>query len=64
VFQWNIFVQAKDVYLKGLSIGAGVFDILNSNYSFIQAYNSGHNPLPEMSREFVIKLIYGLNLSN
>jgi len=64
LLQWNITFQAKDVYLKGLSICAGVFDITNSNYSYIQAYNSGHMPLPEMSREYVVKLIYGLNLSN
>jgi len=62
VFQWNIFLQAKDVYLKGLTIGAGVFDITNSRYSYIQSYNSGHMPLPAMSREFVLKLVYSINL--
>ena len=63
VFQWNCFVQAQDVYLKGLNIGFGVFDLLNSQYSYIQSYNSGHMPLPGMSREFVLKLSYGLNIS-
>jgi outer membrane cobalamin receptor len=62
VFQWNLFVQAKDVYLKGLSIGAGVYDITNSRYSYIQSYNSGHMPLPAMSREYVLKITYGINL--
>lgn len=63
VFQWNIFLQAKDVYLKGLSIGAGIFDITNSRYSYIQSYNSGHMPLPAMSREFVLKVVYGLHIN-
>lgn len=63
VFQWNAFLQAKDIYLKGLSLGIGVYDITNSRYSYIQSYSSGHMPLPAMSREYVVKIIYGINLA-
>lgn len=63
VVQWNCFLQLKDLYLKGLNVGMGVYDVTNSRYSFIQSYNSGHMPLPAMSREFVLKIIYGVNLS-
>jgi outer membrane receptor protein involved in Fe transport len=63
IFLFNTFVQAKDFYLKGLSIGFGVYNVLNTKYNFIQSYNSGHMPLPSRSREYVLKIIYGLNLS-
>lgn len=63
VFQWNVHCYLKDFLMKGFRVGIGVSDITNSQYSFIQSYNSGHMPLPIVGREFVIKLQYGIHLN-
>jgi outer membrane receptor for ferrienterochelin and colicin len=46
--------------LKGIDFSAGVADILNQQYQFIQAYNSGNDPLPGPGRELFIKFRYHL----
>jgi outer membrane cobalamin receptor len=59
VLLMNLYVQKKDVFgRRGLSAGAGIFDLFNSNYAYIQTYDSGHAPLPSLSREYVAKLSY------
>lgn len=64
VFLLNLFLK-YNTPLKGLSIGLGVYDILDQRYSFIQPYSNantpGHAPLPAASREYVFKLSYDLN---
>lgn len=47
--------------LPGLSASLVLHDILGTNYSFIQPYNSLHRPLPGPSREIVLQVSYGLN---
>ncbi len=42
------------------TLGVGVFDLLQSNYEFIQPYDGYHAPLPGPSREFLLKLGYDL----
>lgn len=54
----NLFIQKRDVFRKGLDIGIGGFDLLGSNYSYIQPYDSGHAPLPGPSREFTVRVSY------
>ena len=44
-FLLNCFVK-YNTPLRGLSIGAGCYDILNQKFQFVQAYNGGHAPLP------------------
>lgn len=56
----NIFISANNWIANGLSIGIGCYDILNSKYKFIQPYNGYHAPLPGPSREFLIKISYGI----
>lgn len=58
-FLLNFFIRYTPV--KGLSIGAGVYDALNQKFQFIQPYDGGHPPLPGPSREIVFKLQYDLN---
>ena len=53
----NLFVNVSG-FVKGLTIGVGCYDILDSKYKFIQPYNGYHAPLPGPSREFVVKIIY------
>jgi outer membrane receptor for ferrienterochelin and colicin len=56
----NLFLRYQTP-LKGLNIGIGVYDALNSKFNFIQPYDGGHAPLPGPSREFIFRLEYNLN---
>ena len=55
----NLYLRYKDVFVKGFDVGAGVYDILNQRYDFIQPYQ-GDKPWPGPSREFVFRVTYGL----
>ena len=55
----NLFFNYTGL-VKGLSIGAGVYDLLGQNYDFIQPYNGFHAPLPGTGREYVLRVIYNL----
>lgn len=46
--------------VKGLSIGVGVYDLLDKRFKFVQPYDGYHAPLPGPSREFVFRLQYDL----
>jgi outer membrane receptor for ferrienterochelin and colicin len=56
----NIFLQYKTP-VKGLSIGLGVYNLFDENFSFIQPYNGYHAPMPSPSREFIFRLSYNFN---
>jgi outer membrane receptor for ferrienterochelin and colicin len=59
----NIFITCDNL-VKGLHIGAGVYNITNEDVLFIQPYNSGHAALPGTSREFVFRLSYTFKFKN
>ncbi|WP_223635792.1 TonB-dependent siderophore receptor [Corallococcus sp. EGB] len=54
----NLFVRAENVGTQGLEIGAGVYNLLGSDFRVAQPYNGGHAPLPVFSREFLVKLTW------
>ncbi|MCY1000759.1 TonB-dependent receptor plug domain-containing protein [Myxococcus sp. MISCRS1] len=54
----NLYVRARDVLTPGLEVGAGVYNILGTNFRIAQPYNGGHAPLPVFSREFLVRLSY------
>ncbi|MBI3501467.1 MAG: TonB-dependent receptor plug domain-containing protein [Bacteroidetes bacterium] len=54
----NFFINVGNFGVKGLTVGAGCYDILDSKYKFIQPYNGYHAPLPGPSREILVKIIY------
>ena len=60
VAQVNISMEWRDVYIKGLNLSAGVFDLFNSSYSLIQPYRSYHLPIPALSREITFRVVYSL----
>jgi len=60
----NLFVNVNNFGVKGLTIGVGCYDILDSKYKFIQPYNGYHAPLPGPSRELLIKIIYEVKAEN
>jgi outer membrane cobalamin receptor len=61
VIQWNFFLDWQNVYIEGLNLGFGIFDVTNSGYSLIQPYKSFHLPMAALSREFTFRITYGLN---
>ncbi|XXF77952.1 TonB-dependent receptor [Myxococcaceae bacterium GXIMD 01537] len=54
----NLFVRAENVGTPGLEIGAGVYNLLGTNFRIAQPYNGGHAPLPVFAREFLVRLSY------
>jgi outer membrane receptor for ferrienterochelin and colicin len=64
VFLFNLFIK-YDTPIKGLTIGAGVYDLLDQKFKFIEPYSNGyHAPLPGPARELVFRLSYNLNFKN
>ena len=58
----NWFLNWAPGFAAGLHLGAGVFDVFDSGFRFAQPHDSGHAPLPDRGREFVLKLGYALPL--
>ncbi|MEO6303578.1 MAG: TonB-dependent receptor plug domain-containing protein [Bacteroidia bacterium] len=56
----NIYLRYSTP-LKGLTIGVGMYDILDQQFKFIQPYNGYHAPLPGPGREIIFRLQYTLN---
>jgi outer membrane receptor for ferrienterochelin and colicin len=56
----NVFVN-WDTPVKGLTVGIGTYNILDTKLDFIQAYNGYHAPIPSPSREYFLRLKYDLN---
>ncbi len=52
----NFLVNFKPI--NNLSLSAGVYDILGSNYITVSGYDSGYYGTPTMGREFTIKARY------
>ena len=50
--------------IKGLTAGAGVYDIFDEHPPFVQPYDGGHAPLPNAGREFLFRIIYRFNSNN
>jgi outer membrane receptor for ferrienterochelin and colicin len=57
----NIFLNQRNLLVKGLSAGVGVYDLFNSRPGLPQAYNGGYSPIPGRSREYVVKIAYQLD---
>ncbi|OJT25947.1 TonB-dependent receptor [Archangium sp. Cb G35] len=57
----NLFVHAENVGTKGLNIGAGVYNLLGTDFRIAQPYNGGQAPMPVFSREFLVRLTYLLD---
>jgi outer membrane receptor for ferrienterochelin and colicin len=54
----NLYLRYQDLFIKGLDLGVGVYDIFDQRIKYIQPYNSYHAPLPGASRELILKLSY------
>lgn len=54
----NAYLNIKPLFLPGLSVGLGIYDLGNSRYRFIQPYIGGSAPLPSLGREILLKISY------
>ena len=55
----NLNVVYSNVLGSGVTVSAGVFDLLDQKYSFIQPYAGGWKaPLPDRTREFIFRVSY------
>jgi outer membrane cobalamin receptor len=52
----NACVQADRVFGLPVDLSLGLYNAFDADVPFIQPYNSGHAPLPSLSREFVVNL--------
>ena len=55
---WNLTFTVNKIIIEGLQARVGIFDVLNSNYLYINAYNNDKNPFRATGREFSLKLTY------
>jgi outer membrane receptor for ferrienterochelin and colicin len=53
----NLSIRYKNI-LPGMEINAGIYDLLNQQYTYAQPYNSGLAPFIGNGREFFMRLSY------
>jgi outer membrane cobalamin receptor len=54
----NVFAMYHDLGMKDLDLGVGLYNLLDQRNEYIQAYNSYHAPVPNASREILVRLSY------
>jgi outer membrane receptor for ferrienterochelin and colicin len=54
----NLYLSYRDLGIKGLDIGFGVYNVLGADVPFVQPYDGGHAPLPGPSREYLGRISY------
>lgn len=59
----NLFVSRDNVWVRGLTVGLGVYNLFGANYSFVHAsaapaYADDHAPLPGLDREVLLRATY------
>ena len=58
---WNASLAYNKIANSGFSAQLGIYDITNSNYVFVQAYNGGKAPFRATGREILLKLSYSFS---
>lgn len=61
--QLNLYLHHDDLLTDGLTVGFGIYNILDQDNAITQPYNGGYAPIPIVGREFALKLLYHLNFS-
>ena len=56
--QLNLFLSYRDLGVKGLDLGFGVYNLLSEDIPWVQPYDGGHAALPAGSREFLGRVSY------
>ncbi len=58
----NLYLSYDNLFIDGLNLGIGVYDLLNQKVDFFQPYNGEVAPYPGAAREILLKLTYDLKL--
>lgn len=58
--QLNLYMTYKNLWVDGLSLGAGIYNALNEDIFYLQPYSGDHAALPGASRSYRVKLSYNL----
>lgn len=53
----NLYLRYRDL-LPGLDLGAGVYNVADQRFQYLQPYSGGHPPLPGTGREIVVRVAY------
>jgi outer membrane receptor for ferrienterochelin and colicins len=64
----NLFVYQEDFLVRGLTVGLGIYNILNTSYSFTHAsaattYGGDQASMPGLDREVMLRLTYFIDPS-
>jgi outer membrane cobalamin receptor len=54
----NLSLTYRDMFTEGLDGTLAVYNILDSDYRYIQPYDGGHMPLPTPGRELLLRFAY------
>ncbi|HEX7507923.1 MAG TPA: TonB-dependent receptor plug domain-containing protein [Polyangia bacterium] len=60
----NAYLCYKDLLIRGVFAGLGVYNLGNAKTVLIQPYNNGHAPIPGLSREVFLRLGYDSRLGS
>ncbi|HSN91951.1 MAG TPA: TonB-dependent receptor, partial [Anaeromyxobacteraceae bacterium] len=57
-FHLDLFAAWRDLGVRGLEVGAGVRNLLDQPFRYLQPYDGAHAPLPGLGRELFVRLRY------
>ncbi len=60
----NLYVSYDDLLVKGLDLGVGAYNLLNSRQPMYRAYEGYIDSMPGRSRELLLKLTYHLSFQS
>ncbi|MEW5852125.1 MAG: TonB-dependent receptor plug domain-containing protein [Myxococcota bacterium] len=61
VFLLNLYFSWRNAGMRGLDVGAGIYNILDSHDPYPQPYDGGHAPYPSLGRELVARISYAFD---
>lgn len=63
-FMSNFYFRHENLFTPGLTFGAGISNVFNQEYNYLQPYFGELPPLPSSSRQFNFRLSYTLPFNN
>lgn len=54
----NFNLRYDDLYIDGLALDGGIYNLLNADSRFVQPYNGLHAPLNDRSRQYQLRVAY------
>lgn len=54
----NLYLLYSNAFVRGLDIGAGVYNLADQRYDSLEAYTGGHARMPPPGRELVLRVAH------